>query len=116
MVRREKPRPIRRPTFFSMKSCASTSPLESRVRKAGPRPVLGLAPLDRDNLKLIVRRPITNEQEALGSPLIFRQFASSRDFCNRLRIPSEYELEEIRERVHKVFRLFSDTIVTPWFG
>ena len=57
-----------------------------------------------------------NEQEALRSPLIFRQFASSRDFSNRLGIASEYELEDIKEQAHKVFRLFHGAIVTPWFG
>ena len=112
MERRAKPRVIRRPTFFSMNSCASVSPLESRVRKAGPRPLVGLAALDRDNLKLIVRRPIPNEQEAPRSPSIFRQFASSRYFSNRLGIPSGYELEEIREQFHWIFRLFSGVTVT----
>src|ERR1700730_8892963 len=81
-----------------MNSCASASPLESRVRKAGPRPLVGLAAWDRDNLKLIVRRPIPNEQEAPRSRSIFRQFASSCYFSNRLRIPSEYALGEIREQ------------------
>src|SRR5260370_1688073 len=100
MEHRVKPRPIRRPTFFSMNSCASTSPLQSRVRKARLRPLVGLAPWDRDNLKLIVRRPIPNEQAPLRSALIFRQFASSCDFSYGLGIPSEYESEEIREQFH----------------
>ena len=99
-----------------MKSCASTPTLESRVRKSGRRPLVGLAPWDRDNLKLIVRRPVPNEREALRSPLIFWQFARSCDFSNRLGIPSEYESEEIREQFHKIFRLFTGATVTLWLG
>ena len=57
-----------------------------------------------------------NEQEALRSLLIFRQFGSSRDFSNRLGIASEYELEDIKEQAHEVLRLFQGAIVTPWFG
>jgi len=86
-----------------MRSCASTPTLESRVRKSGRRPLVGYAPWDRDNVRLIVRRPVPNEREALRSPLIFWQFARSCDFSNRLGIPSGYELEEIREQFHKIF-------------
>jgi len=59
-----------------------------------------LAPRDRDNLKLIVRGPVPNEQEALRRPFIPRQFASSCDFINRLGIHPGYELEEIRQQFH----------------
>src|SRR5271165_869016 len=89
-----------------MRSCASTPTLESRVRKAGPRSLVGLAPWDRDKLKLIVRRAVPNEQEALGRPLIFRQFASSCDFSDRLGIPPGYELEKIMEQFHRIFRFW----------
>src|ERR1700730_12876474 len=96
-----------------MKSCASTPALESRVRKSGRRPLVGLAPWDRDNLKLIVRRSVPNERDALRSPLIFWQFARSCDFSNRLETPTEYESEKIMEQFHKIldsgwdFSLFS---------
>ena len=83
-----------------MKSCASTPTLESRVRKSGRRPLVGYAPWDRDNLKLIVRRPVPYEREALRSPLIFWRFARSCDFINGLGTPSGYELEEIRQQFH----------------
>jgi len=75
-----------------------------------------LAPSDRDNLKLIVRGPIPNEQETRRGLLISRQFAGSRDFSNRLGITSEYELEETREQFHKIFRLLPGATVTPWLG
>src|ERR1700676_258768 len=70
------------------------------------RSLVGLAPRDRDKLKLIARRPVPNKQEALGRPLIFRQFASSCDFSNRLGIPPGYELEKILEQFHRIFRFW----------
>src|SRR5271165_702756 len=99
-----------------MKSCASTTTLEGRVRKSGRRPLVRYAPWNRDNLKLIVRRPVANERDALRSPLIFWQFASNCDFINRLGTPSGYELEEIRKQFHNIFGLFTEATVTPWLG
>src|ERR1700680_4942717 len=99
-----------------MKSCASTPTLESRVRKSGLRPLVGYAPWDRDHLKLIVRRPVPNEREALRSPLIFRQFASSCDFISGLGTPSGYELEEIRKQFHRSLDCLRAQPVTPLLG
>jgi hypothetical protein len=110
---RSKARSFAYAAFLLGNSCASKSASANRVRKAGPRPLVGLVPWDRDNLKLIVWGPIPNEQGSGRSLPIRRRLESSGDFRHRLRIPSANELEEKRKQFHKNFRLVPSVPVTP---
>jgi hypothetical protein len=98
--------------IYSVNSCASKSASVNRARKAGPRPLVGSAPWDRDNLKLVVWGPVPNEQESRWRPSICRWLESSGAFRHRLRIPSANELEEKRKQSHKNFRLVRSAPVT----
>jgi hypothetical protein len=55
---------------------------------------------DRDNMKLIVRRPNRNQEQASRMRLTFRRFASGYELRIRLGISARFKLEEIRKQFH----------------
>jgi hypothetical protein len=78
----------------------STASSEGRIRKAGFRPLVALAARKRDNLKLIARGPIPDEQNAGRRPPIFRRLARGGVFDIGHGGLFGYELEETTEEFH----------------